>query len=110
MHKIHQAPQQQQDQSIPDPCGVFGCNYVVVLELKELPKAYLKVYVREGGWLFDMPCYDCKIKMDEEKGSVRVLDLAKLLLCKKDGMHKMACHCNHGVASHGMREGDEWKK
>ena len=41
---------------------MYGCKHVGVLELKELSKQCLKAYVKEGGCLFQMPCYDCKEK------------------------------------------------
>ena len=42
-----------------------------------------------------------------ELTAVRVLDLADLLTSKKGNVDEMAEYCNHGVASHGMKEEDD---
>jgi hypothetical protein len=104
----------QGNRKLPTPCDSYGCKHVGVLELKELPKTYLKTYVKEGGWLFQLPCYDCKKKSDKEVGgndeSDRILDLANLLTGRKRNVDDMARYCNFGVTSHGMEEDNEWKK
>jgi hypothetical protein len=83
----------------PNPCDGHGCDHGGVLELKELPRAYLKSYVKEGGCLFQMPCYDCRKKVDRKEvrkeGTVRVLDLVDLLTGKKEKNDEMARYCNY---------------
>jgi hypothetical protein len=112
--KAKKTQQRQGNRRLPVPCDSYGCKHVGVLELKELPRSYLKSYVKEGGCLFQMPCYDCKKKMDKKiignEGTARVLDLADLLTSKKGNVDEMARYCNYGVASHGMKEDDDWKE
>ena len=107
-------PETQGNRRLPNPCDDYGCKHVGVLELKELSKQCLKAYVKEGGCLFQMPCYDCKKKKEkvtEVDGTVRVLDLADLLSTKNKGnVDDIARYCNYGLASHRMVGDDVWKK
>jgi flagellar biosynthesis GTPase FlhF len=111
--KAKEPPEKQGNRRKPNPCDGHGCDHVGVLELKGSPRAYLKLYVKEGGCLFQMPCYDCRKKVDRKEvgkeGTVRVLDLADLLTGKKGNNDEMTRYCNYGVASHNMQEDDEWK-
>ena len=113
--KTRQLPQTQGTRKLPIPCDKYGCPHVGVLDLNELPRSYLKTYVKKGGWLYQMPCYDCKkkslVKSNIQKaGTVQVLEVAELLKNKKGNADEMARYCNYGVASHGMKVDDEWKK
>jgi hypothetical protein len=92
--KARKPPENQGKRKKPNPCDRYGCDHVRVLELKELTRSYLKSYVKEGGCLFHMPCYDCKKKEErkdvEGEGTVRVLDLVDLLTGKKGNNDEMA--------------------
>jgi hypothetical protein len=118
--KARKPPENEGKRMNPNPCDGNGCDHVGVLELKELPRikelprTYLKSYVKEGGCFFHMPCcYDCKKKEGREdvegEGTVMLLDLADLLTHKKGNNDEMAQYCNYRGASHNMQEDDEWK-
>jgi hypothetical protein len=47
-------PQTQGNRRLPNPCDIYGCKHVGILELKELSKQCLKAYVKKGGCLFQM--------------------------------------------------------
>jgi hypothetical protein len=94
--------------AMPKPCDDHGCQHVGIHELKELPKEYLKVYVKRGNWLCNKPCKDCACKPEEEKD--RVMDVAEILKNKKVKNDDMARYCNCGRTAHSMEEDDEFKQ
>lgn len=95
---------------MPKPSDKLGCTHMGVLELKELPRGYLKTYLKTGGWLYGRGCFGCKEKHELGGGDEReVLDLSTLLTCKKVSSSEVARYCNFGVTSHSMDTEDDWK-
>jgi hypothetical protein len=84
--------------AMPKPCDDHGCQHVGIHELKELPKEYLKVYVKRGNWLCNKPCKDCACKPEEEKD--RVMDVAEILKNKKVKNDDMARYTATTVGLH----------
>jgi hypothetical protein len=93
---------------MPVPCDDHGCQHMGITELKELPKLYLKTYVRKGNWLENTPCKDCAAKPEKEDG--RVMDLATILKSKGEPMDDVARYCNFGVVAHSMEDEDAFKE
>jgi hypothetical protein len=106
--KIRKAIEKKGRREMPKPCDDHGCQHVGIHELKELPKEYLKVYVKRGNWLCNKPCKDCACKPEEEKD--RVMDVAEILKDKKVRSDDMARYCNYGRTAHSMEEDDEFKQ
>jgi hypothetical protein len=90
---------------VPEAGDKHGCSHHGLLELLPLPKAYLELYVRVGGWLHGKPCKDCAEKGIDEKE--RVMDVSALLELK--GKKDMGYYCNSGPAGHKMGEDEEWR-
>ena len=98
----------QGGRKVPEASDKNGCVHQGLLELLALPKAYLEVYVRVGGWLHKKPCKDCAVKEGDSAG--RVLDVSTLLGLK--GKNSLGYYCNCGPTGHKMVMDDEpvWKQ
>lgn len=92
---------------MPVPCDDQGCQHMGITELKELPKAYLKSYVKEGKWLANKPCKDCAARPEIEGD--RVMDVADILTRNGEPNGDMARYCNYGPNAHSMEDDDEFK-
>ena len=65
--------------------------------------------MKEGGWLWRVPCKDCTSKSDgkgEEGGYIE--GLSQLL--PKKGKKDVGYYCNCGPTGHGMKEEDPSKE
>lgn len=93
---------------IPVPCDDHGCQHMGITDLKDLPKKYLKSYVKEGNWLENKPCKDCAAKPENEEG--RVMDVATIIQSKGEPMDDMARYCNFGSVAHSMKDEDAFKE
>jgi hypothetical protein len=93
---------------MPVPCDDHGCQHMGIAELKELPKDYLKSYIKEGNWLEKKPCKDCAAKPDDTDG-VRVMDVATILSSNGEPSDDMARYCNYGSVAHTMDDDEEFK-
>jgi hypothetical protein len=106
--KEKRAVEKKGGREMPKPSDDHGCQHTGIHELKELPKEYLKVYVKTGNWLCNKPCKDCAGKPKEEKD--RVMDVAEILKDKKVKKDDMARYCNYGRTAHSMEDDDEFKQ
>jgi hypothetical protein len=95
-------PEPKQGQrKVPVPSDTHGCDHYGLLALLPLERTYLRSFVKEGGWLYKKPCYDCA--KNEAGGDERVLDVSDLLKRKGD----LGVYCNCGARGHGMSQDDE---
>ena len=93
----------QGGRKVPVPGDMHGCGHSGLLELLPLERKYLQTYVKEGGWLYKTPCYDCA--KSEGGGKKPVLDVSDLLNGK--GMGELGVYCNCGPVGHNMDEDEE---
>ena len=89
----------QGERRVPKPTDDHGCNHSGLLELLPLERKYLQTYVKGGGWLDKVPCFDCN-KNEGEKNHDRVLNMAELLQLK--GKQVLGVYCNCGPVGHKM--------
>ena len=89
----------QGERRVPKPTDDHGCNHSGLLELLPLERKYLQTYVKEGGWLDKVPCFDCN-KKEGEINNDRVLNVAELLQLK--GKQVLGVYCNCGPIGHKM--------
>jgi hypothetical protein len=50
----------------PKPSNEHGFSHSGLLELMELPRKYLEMYVWVGGWLYQRPCKDCALHEENQ--------------------------------------------
>jgi hypothetical protein len=99
--KTEKAP--QGERKVPVPSDEHGCDHNGLLSLLPLDRKYLMAYVKEGGWLYQTPCYDCA--SDEDGGDKRVLNVSSLLNMK--GGKQLGVYCNCGPVAHKMVQEEE---
>jgi hypothetical protein len=92
---------------VPEAGDVHGCKHSGLLGLIAMPKNYLRMYVKEGGWLYKSPCKDCATKENGTGEENLVLDVASLLSLK--GTQEVGYYCNCGPTGYGMEDGHEYK-
>jgi hypothetical protein len=93
----------QGERTLRTPGDIYGCGHSGLLELLPLERKYLQAYVKEGGWLYATPCYDCAKK--EGGSDNRVLNVSDLLKVK--GRGGLGFYCNCGPVSHNMDHEEE---
>jgi hypothetical protein len=93
----------QGEQVIPAATDAHGCSHKGLLELKILPSDYLKSYMREGGWLWKVPCKDCAKR--KEGGGHNNRDKSDLLgLMPKKEKRDVGYYCSCGPTGHDMAD------
>jgi hypothetical protein len=93
----------QGERTVRVASDTHGCGHSGLLDLIRMEKTYLQAFVREGGWLHQIPCKDCA--KEEGSRNERVLDMASLLNLK--GKKELGYYCNCGPTGHKMDEEDE---
>ena len=95
----------QGERKVPSASDGHGCVHSGVLELRTIDRVYLQAYVKENGWLYQMPCKDCAKKKEGPGGDKGVMEVSSLLDLR--GKQQLGVFCNCGPVGHKMVEEDD---
>jgi glucan-binding YG repeat protein len=97
----------QGERIIPKATDAYGCKHKGLLDLKVLQSDYLKIYMRKGGWLWNVPCKDCVKGGGNEDDDAPMLDLSNQMM---KGKKDVGYYCNCGPTGHDMVEDHPYKR